>query len=159
MSSIDSSVSSVNKEILVEAPPERAFRVFTENFDSWWPRSHHIGKAELKAAVMEGRPNGRWYEIGVDGSECPWGYVIAWEPPHRVVLAWQLDGEWRYNPSLVTEVEVTFTPIGASGTRVELEHRNLERFGQFEESVRKSIGAEEGWGGLLRLYADAVGRS
>src|SRR5262249_49980704 len=89
------SMSSVNKEIVVEAPPERAFRVFTENFDNWWPRGHHIGKADMKAAIMEGRTNGRWYELGVDGTECDWGYVIAWEPPHRVVLAWQLDAQWQ----------------------------------------------------------------
>ena len=149
-------MSSVNKEIVVEAPPDRAFRVFTENFDSWWPRGHHIGKSDMKAAVMEGRPNGRWYELGVDGSECDWGYVIAWEPPHRVVLAWQLDAQWQYNPSLTTEVEVTFTPLGPSTTRVELEHRHLERFGEMEESVRKGIDSEEGWQGLLRLYAQAA---
>ena len=149
-------MSSVNKEIVVQAPPERAFRVFTENFDSWWPRGHHIGKAEMKAAIMEGKPNGRWYELGVDGSECQWGYVIAWEPPRRVVLAWQLDGQWQYDPSLVTEVEVTFTPVGASATRVELEHRLLERFGENEEAVRKGIDSEEGWGGLLQLYGKAA---
>jgi len=149
-------MSSVNKEIVVQAPPERAFRVFTENFDSWWPRGHHIGKAEMKAAIMEGKPNGRWYELGVDGSECQWGYVIAWEPPRRVVLAWQLDAQWQYDPSLVTEVEVTFTPVGASATRVELEHRLLERFGENEEAVRKGIDSEEGWGGLLQLYGKAA---
>lgn len=149
-------VSSVNKEIVVEAPPERAFRVFTERFDSWWPRGHHIGKAEMKAAIMEGRPNGRWYELGVDGSECDWGYVIAWEPPRRVVLAWQLDAQWQYNPSLTTEVEVTFTPVGASSTRVELEHRYLERFGEMEETVRKGIDSPEGWSGLLQLFAKAA---
>jgi uncharacterized protein YndB with AHSA1/START domain len=149
-------MSSVSKEIVVEATPEKAFRVFTENFDSWWPRGHHIGKADLKVAVMEGRANGRWYEVGVDGSECDWGYVIAWEPPHRVVLAWQLNGDWQYDPSFVTEVEVTFTPMGASSTRVELEHRNLERYGEKEDAVRTSISAEEGWGGLLRRFADAA---
>jgi uncharacterized protein YndB with AHSA1/START domain len=149
-------MSSVSKEIVVQASPERAFRVFTENFDSWWPRGHHIGKADLKAAVMESKPNGRWYEVGVDGSECEWGYVIAWEPPHRLVLAWQLNGQWQYDPNLVTEVEVTFTPLGAGTTRVELEHRNLERFGEHEDAVRKAIGADQGWGGLLRLYAEAA---
>ena len=149
-------MSSINKEIVVQASPERAFRVFTENFDSWWPRGHHIGKADMKAAIMEGRPNGRWYELGVDGSECQWGYVIAWEPPRRVVLAWQLNGEWQYDADLVTEVEVTFTPVGAGNTRVELEHRNLERFGEKEEAVRQAIGAEQGWGGLLQLYAKAA---
>ena len=149
-------MSSVNKEIVVQAPPERAFRVFTENFDSWWPRGHHIGKAEMKAAVIEGRPNGRWYELGVDGSECDWGYVMEWEPPRRVVLAWQLNGEWQYDPSLVTEIEVTFTPVGAGTTRVELEHRYLERFAEKEEAVRQAIGSEQGWNGLLQLYGKAA---
>ena len=144
-------MSSVSKEIVVQAPADRAFRVFTENFDSWWPRGHHIGKAEMKAAIMEGRPNGRWYELGVDGSECDWGYVIAWEPPHRVVLAWQLNGDWQYDPNLLTEVEVTFTPLSAASTRVELEHRHLERFGEKEEAVRQAIGSEQGWNGLLIL--------
>ena len=149
-------MSSVTKEIVVQAPPERAFRVFTENFDRWWPRGHHIGKGEMKAAIMEGRPNGRWYELGVDGSECDWGYVIAWEPPRRVVLAWQLDAQWHYDPSLTTEVEVTFTPVGASSTRVELEHRYLERFGEMEGAVRKGIDSPEGWSGLLELFAKAA---
>ena len=149
-------MSSVNKQIVVEAPPEKAFRVFTENFDSWWPRGHHIGKADMKAAIMEPRTNGRWYERGVDGSKCDWGYVIAWEPPHRVVLAWQLDGQWQYDPNLLTEVEVTFTPVSAGATRVELEHRNLERFGEHEEAVRKAIGSDEGWNGLLQLFAKAA---
>jgi uncharacterized protein YndB with AHSA1/START domain len=149
-------MSSVQKQIMVDAPPERAFRVFTEKFDSWWPRGHHIGKAEMKSAVMEGREKGRWYEVGVDGSECDWGYVLVWDPPRRVVLAWQLNAQWQYDPSLTTEVEVTFTPLGAASTRVELEHRYLERFGEMEESVRKGIDSEEGWGGLLRMYADAA---
>jgi uncharacterized protein YndB with AHSA1/START domain len=149
-------MSSVSKEIVVQASPERAFRVFTENFDSWWPRGHHIGKADMKAAIMEPRTNGRWYELGVDGSECDWGYVMAWEPPHRVLLAWQLNGEWQYDPSLVTEVEVTFTPVGAGSTRVELEHRNLERFGAHEEAVRSAIGSDQGWNGLLQLYGKTV---
>lgn len=149
-------VSSVQKEIVVEASPERAFRVFTEHFDSWWPRAHHIGKADLKAAIMEGKPNGRWYEVDVDGTECDWGYVMVWEPPHRLVLAWQLDGQWEYDPSLVTEVEVTFTPVGAAGTRVELEHRYLERFGELEPAARQGLESPEGWGGLLQMFADAA---
>ncbi len=149
-------MSSLQKQVIVEAPADRAFRIFTEKFDQWWPRGHHIGKADMKTAVMETRANGRWYEVGVDGSECDWGRVLVWDPPRRVVLAWQLNGKWEYDPLLVTEVEVTFTPLGAGSTRVELEHRNLERFGEHEEAVRKSIGADEGWGGLLRLYAEAA---
>ena len=149
-------MSSVQKEIIVEAPLERAFRVFTEHFDSWWPRAHHIGKADLKAAILEGKPNGRWYEVDVDGTECDWGYVMVWEPPRRLVLAWQLDGQWEYNPSLLTEVEVTFTPVSASSTRVELEHRYLERFGELETAARAGLDSPEGWGGLLQLFAGAA---
>lgn len=148
--------SSLQKQVVVEAPPERAFRVFTEKFDSWWPRGHHIGKSDMKTAIMESRANGRWYEVGVDGSECDWGRVLVWDPPRRLVLAWQLNGKWEYDPSLVTEVEVTFTPVGAASTRVVLEHRNLERFGELEQQVRKSIDSPEGWGGLLQLYAKAA---
>ena len=85
---------SVNKEIVVQAPPERAFRVFTENFDSWWPRGHHIGKADMQAAILEGRANGRWYERGVDGSECDWGEVLAYDPPRRLMLSWQISSDW-----------------------------------------------------------------
>jgi uncharacterized protein YndB with AHSA1/START domain len=152
-------MNSLQKEIVVEAPAERAFRVFTEHFDSWWPRGHHIGKADLKAAILEGKANGRWYEVGVDGSECDWGYVLEWDPPRRIVLAWQLDGNWDYDPSLVTEVEVTFTPLDAAHTRVELEHRNLERFGELAAAARQGLDSPEGWGGLLQMYAEAAFRS
>jgi uncharacterized protein YndB with AHSA1/START domain len=148
--------SRVQKEVVVEAPPERAFRVFTEKFDSWWPRAHHIGKSDMKVAIIEPRPSGRWYEVGVDGVECDWGHVLVWEPPRRIVLAWQLNAQWEYEPSLITEVEVTFTPVGDASTRVELEHRYLERFGEMEETVRQGIDSPEGWGGLLQMYADAA---
>jgi uncharacterized protein YndB with AHSA1/START domain len=147
---------SVTKAITVEAPIERAFAVFTEGFDGWWPRGHHIGEADLDKAVMEPRAGGRWYERGVDGSECDWGSVLAWEPPRRVVLAWQLDGEWKHDPDFLTEVEVRFTAEGPDRTHVELEHRNLERFGDAMEKVRASIGSDDGWGGLLEAYAKAA---
>ena len=140
----------------VNASLERAFRFFTGSLTAWWPAEYHIGAADMAEVVMEPRVGGRWFERGVDGSECDWGYVIAWEPPHRVVLAWQLNGQWQYDPNLVTEVEVTFTPVSAGATRVELEHRNLERFGEHEEAVRKAIGSDEGWNGLLVLYAKAA---
>lgn len=149
-------MSSVEKEVIVEAPPERAFRVFTENFDSWWPRAHHIGKSDMKVAIIEPRPSGRWYEVGVDGTEGDWGHVLVWEPPRRIVLAWQLNAQWEYEPSLITEVEITFTPVGDASTRVELEHRYLERFGDKEDAVRQGIDSPEGWGGLLHMYADAA---
>jgi len=147
---------SVTKAITVEAPIEHAFSVFTEGFDSWWPRGHHIGEADLAEAVMEAREGGRFYEKSVDGSECEWGRVLAWDPPNRVVLAWQLTAEWQYDPDFLTEVEVRFTADGPGRTQVELEHRNLERYGEDMEKVRAAVGSDDGWGGQLRTYAQAA---
>ena len=147
---------SVTKAITVEAPIERAFSVFTEGFDSWWPRTHHIGDADLAEAVIEPREGGRFYERSVDGGECEWGRVLAWDPPSRVVLAWQLTSEWKYDRDFLTEVEVRFTAHGPARTRVELEHRNLERYGDDLEKVRDAVGSDGGWGGLLRTYAQAA---
>jgi uncharacterized protein YndB with AHSA1/START domain len=147
---------SVTKAITVEAPIEHAFSVFTAGFDRWGPRGHHIGEADLAEAVMEAREGGRFYEKSVDGSECEWGRVLAWDPPNRVVLAWQLTAEWQYDPDFLTEVEVRFTADGPGRTQVELEHRNLERYGEDMEKVRAAVGSDDGWGGLLRTYAQAA---
>jgi uncharacterized protein YndB with AHSA1/START domain len=151
-----STISPVHKEIVVEAPPERAFRVFTSGFDKWWPREHHIGKAPLARAVMEPRAGGRWYEIGTDDSECNWGTVLVWEPPRRVVMAWKLNAEWQYDANLVTEVEVTFASAGPMQTLVTLEHRNLERFGEKAATTKQSLDSPQGWGGLLQLFAKSA---
>ena len=149
-------MSSIRSEVIVEAPPDRAFRVFTEKMDTWWPATHHIGKADLKSIVLERRANGRWAEIGTDGSECQWGKVLVWDPPKRIVLGWQLTAEWQFDETFLTEVEVSFTPMGASQTRVALEHRNLERFGAMEEQIAKSV--DGGWAQILQGYAEAAGR-
>jgi uncharacterized protein YndB with AHSA1/START domain len=149
--------ASVRKSVEVAAPVEKAFRVFTEGFDMWWSRDHHIGEAELKEAVLEGRPGGRWYERGVDGSECEWGKVLVWEPPHRLVLAWQIGAQWHFDADLVTEVEVRFDPVGPDRTRVELEHRDLDRYGDTQEQMRASLDSEGGWQGLLEAFARAAG--
>jgi uncharacterized protein YndB with AHSA1/START domain len=152
--------TSVHKSVSVEVGRERAFAVFTEGFDGWWIRSHHLGEAELEVAVLEPRKGGRWYERCVDGSECDWGYVIAWEPPERLVLAWQINGRWEHDPSLVTEVEVTFTEESPSRTRVDLHHRNLDRMGEAAASARAAFESDGGWPGLLRAfaaYAEAAG--
>jgi uncharacterized protein YndB with AHSA1/START domain len=146
----------VRKTLHVKAAPEHAFKVFTAGMGRWWPKSHHIGKVELKDVTIEPRAGGRWYEKGEDGSECQWGYVIAWEPPRRLVLAWQLSAEWQFDASLVTEVEVAFIPDG-TGTRVEFEHRNLERFGDKAAAVRDAISSPGGWPGILDEFAKVVG--
>lgn len=146
----------VRKSIRVDAPRERAFDVFTAGIGRWWPKSHHIGAADLDTLVFEPREGGRWFERGVDGSECEVGKVLVWDPPARLVLAWQLTPEFKYDPDLVTEVEVQFIAEGANATRVELEHRNLERFGDRVDAMRQQIDGPGGWGDLLQLFAQAA---
>jgi uncharacterized protein YndB with AHSA1/START domain len=142
---------AIRKQLTVEAPLERAFRVFTSDMGTWWPKSHHIGAAPMKECVIEPKVNGRWYELDEDGSTCEWGKVLAWEPPRRLVLAWQLGPDFKYDPTLVTEVEVTFTTLGPKQTRVDFEHRNLERFGAAAERLRGEM--DKGWGQILDSFA------
>jgi len=150
--------TAVRQSVVVQAPPERAFEVFTAGMSSWWPMAtHKIGTAPMVAAVIEPRPGGRWFERGEDGSECDWGRVIAWEPPHRVVLAWQLNADYEFDPDLHTELEVRFSPDGADGTRVELEHRGLDAYGARTAEMRDAFGSDGGWTGLLRRFAEAAG--
>jgi len=146
----------VRKQIVVAASRQRAFEVFTDRIDAWWPRSHHIGKSPLARAVLEARVGGRWFSLCEDGSECDIGKVLEWEPPRRVLLAWQVNADWQYDPGFVTEVEVRFVELGPRETRVELEHRNLDRYGVRESEVRNSIGSPGGWPGILQCYADLV---
>jgi uncharacterized protein YndB with AHSA1/START domain len=145
----------VRNAITVAAPPEAAFARFVERMGTWWPSAYSIGSSAQKAVVIEPRAAGRWYEIGEDGSECDWGEVLAWEPPGRIVLAWRIGADWRFDPGLVTEVEVRFLPDGADGTRVELEHRLLENMGAAAEAARASFDSEQGWGSVLASYAAA----
>ena len=146
----------VRKSITVKADAARAFEVFTGRIGSWWPRTHCIASSPQKDVVLEPKVGGRWFEIGEDGSQCNWGKVLAWEPPMRVLLAWQVNADWKYDPEFITEVEVRFTALAAGETRVDLEHRNLERFGDKIESVRNAIDSEGGWTGILKVYAEVV---
>jgi uncharacterized protein YndB with AHSA1/START domain len=148
-----SHVEPVRKSIVVTTSPERAFRIFTEGIDRWWPREHHIGTSPLKRAILEPRPGGRWYSICEDGSECDTGKVLTWDPPRRLVLGWQITAQWKYDPSFLTEVEVSFTPEGSKRTRVDLEHRNLERYGVDATELRKGIDSPDGWGRTLQTFA------
>ena len=150
-------MSSVRSEVVVEAPADRAFRVFTEKMETWWPPTHHIAKADMKSIILDRRTNGRWAEVGIDGSECDWGRVLVWDPPRRLVLAWQLTAQWQFDANFVTEVEINFTPMGEGKTRVALEHRNLERFGTAAEEFIKGISNQEGgWPMILRAFATAA---
>jgi uncharacterized protein YndB with AHSA1/START domain len=143
----------IRKSVLVNAPRERAFEVFTAGIGRWWPKTHHIGAANLDTLVIEPRQGGRWYERGMDGSECEIGKVLVWQPPARLVLAWQLTHDWKFDPNLITEVEVQFIAEGLDVTRVDLEHRNLERFGAQADAVRAIYDSPSGWPGLLQAFA------
>ncbi len=147
----------VRRAIEVNASQAKAFEVFTRKTSAWWPKQHHIGKAPLAEAIIEPRVGGRWYERGEDGSECDWGRVLAWNPPHGVILAWQLTASFQFDPNFVTEVEVRFVALAEGRTRVELEHRNLERYGDAADRVRDQVGADTGWGAILRSFGALAG--
>jgi uncharacterized protein YndB with AHSA1/START domain len=149
----------VRKSIRVSVPRERAFEVFTTGIGRWWPKTHHIGAAEPETVVIEPRQGGRWFERGVDGSECEVGKVLVWDPPTRLLLAWQLNADWKYDSNLITEVDVQFIAEGDNATRVELEHRNLDRLGATADAMRQMIDAPNGWGGLLQLFAQFAAQS
>jgi hypothetical protein len=155
MTTTDEAIAPVRKSVTVKASVEHAFRVFTEGFDTWWPRTHHVGESPLATAVIEGRIGGRCYGRSVDGTECPWGRVTAWDPPRRFAFAWMLDGAWKFDPDVdrASEVEVTFADAGDGHTRVDLEHRHFERHGATGAQVRTGVDSPNGWADLLRLYA------
>jgi uncharacterized protein YndB with AHSA1/START domain len=147
-------VAPIRKSLTVRADPQKAFDVFTAKMSSWWPSAYSIGASPFKDVVMEPRTNGRWFERSADGAECAWGKVIAWNPPSQVTLAWQINGQWQYDPALVTEIEVRFTPAGKGETRIDFEHRHLERLGEAAEAVRAQL--ESGWPTLLNALAVAI---
>jgi uncharacterized protein YndB with AHSA1/START domain len=152
MSNLEIRPAPVKRSVVVKASVERSFAAFTGNIGRWWPRTHSIGSTPPVNVMLEGRTGGRWYEVGTDGGECEWGKVLVWEPPARLILGWQIDANWKYDPNFVTEVEVTFTALADGGTRVDLEHRNLERYGDQAARIRESIGSERGWLGILESF-------
>jgi uncharacterized protein YndB with AHSA1/START domain len=145
---------AIRRTVTVDATADRAFRVFTESFTSWWPADYHIGEADYAEAVIEPHQGGRWYERGQDGSECDWGRVLVWEPPARLVLTWQINGQWQYDPDPrhASELEVRFTEREPGRTTVDLEHRLLERLPHGQQ-MHESVSADGGWGTLLEAYA------
>jgi uncharacterized protein YndB with AHSA1/START domain len=142
-----STETAVQTSVTVEAPAERAFEVFTGDMKSWWPPEHHILASELVDTVVEPRTGGALYDVGADGNSCQWGTVVAFEPPSRFVFQWNVSLQWQVelDPAKSSEVEVRFIPEGPSTTRVELEHRNLERHGEGWESMRDAVGSDTGW--------------
>ena len=150
---------SVRKSITVNAPVAHVFRTFTANQNDWWPRSHHIGNSDRFTAIVEPRVGGRWFERSEDGSECDWGRVLIWEEPKRIVLSWDLNAEFRYDPALNTEVEVRFIAETPRRTRVELEHRGLERYGDKAAAMRDIYDAPDAWAGTLASMRDQAEKS
>ena len=155
---IPASAASVRSSVEVEAPIERAFEVFTEGIGSWWDPTHHILQAELAEMVFEPRVGGRIRDRGVDGSECCWARVLAYEPPHRLVFSWDISLQWQLetDPEKTSEVEVRFIADGPQRTRVELEHRNLDRHGEGWEQMRDAVGSAGGWPAGLRSLAARI---
>jgi uncharacterized protein YndB with AHSA1/START domain len=150
--------TSVRTEIVVEAPVERAFRVFTEDFGSFKPPEHNMLGVDIAETIFEPRVGGHLYDRGVDGSECRWARVLAYEPPERVVISWDISPQWQIETDLekTSEVEVRFIAETQERTRVELEHRNLERHGDGWEAERDSVGGDGGWPLYLRRFAEVL---
>ncbi len=149
---------TVRKTITVDAHKERAFAVFSEQIGSWWPlEGKSIGTAEAETAILDPRAGGRWYERGIDGSECDWGRVLSYDPPDRLVLNWQISADWRYAPDINSEVEVRAVTEGENRTRIELEHRGLaEAYGNQAEQVYAIFDSSDGWSDILERYGKAA---
>jgi uncharacterized protein YndB with AHSA1/START domain len=152
----DITETTVHKSITVNAPIERAFEVFTTRFDTWWPRSHHIGAPDIAEAVLDQRAGGRWYERGVDGSECDWGAVLEFDPPSHVALSWRIDGTFHSDAGPGSRVDVWFTQESPDVTRVDLAHSQLDRHGETWRQLRDGVDSDGGWATLLDTYATAV---
>lgn len=152
--------NSVRKSVRVQASQDVAWRVFTEQMGSWWPLANYkIGQAKAIDAIVEPKVGGRWYELGEDGSICQWGSVLAWEPHSRLLLSWDITANWQYDPELKTEIELRFIPDGKSVTRVELEHRRLDRYGERRDEMRQIFETGGDWGRLLEMFAGRAAAS
>jgi uncharacterized protein YndB with AHSA1/START domain len=153
----------VRKSVRVQAPVERAFTVFVEQMETWWPATHHIGKTPFETICVEPRVGGRWYERNAEGSLCDWGTVLAWDPPHRVAFSWHLgpghdSPDWTFDADMekASQVEVRFLPDGPSATLVELEHSKLERHGEGYEQLRAVFDGPGAWTGILAEFAKKI---
>jgi uncharacterized protein YndB with AHSA1/START domain len=147
--------TSIRTEVVVDTPAERAFRMFTERFDRIKPREHNMLGVDIAESVFEPRAGGRVYDRGVDGSECHWGRVLVYEPPDRIVFSWDINPQWQIEADLdrTSEVEVRFIADGPARTRIELEHRNLDRHGDGWEGTREGVRGDQGWPLYLDRFA------
>jgi uncharacterized protein YndB with AHSA1/START domain len=149
-------VEAIRREVVVEVGQERAFELFTADMTSWWPSHHHIGSAPIQEIIVEPRSGGRWYTKHEDGTETSTGAVVAWEPPGRLVITWQIAADWKFHTDVVTTVEVRFEPVGEDRTRVLLEHRDLDGFGADAVEMRKTFEDPGAWTATLAAYAAAA---
>ncbi len=152
-------IEPVRHTITVPVDVDTAFRVFVEDMGDWWPREHHIGPEPRATTRIEQSVGGEVVEVGPDGSECRMGTVLAWEPPVRLVVAWQITPQFTPEPDLArsSEYEVRFTAVDERTTTVDLEHRNFERHGEGGEGLRGAVVGPEGWPYVLHGYASHVG--
>jgi uncharacterized protein YndB with AHSA1/START domain len=150
--------TSVRNSIVVEAPIERAFSVFTDGIGTWMPSEYNLLDVDIAERIFEPRVGGHVYDRGTDGSECHWARVLAYEPPNRVVISWNISPNWQLetDPGKTSEIEVRFAAETPERTRVELEHRNLDRHGDGWEQTRDSVSGDGGWGHCLRRLAEQL---
>jgi uncharacterized protein YndB with AHSA1/START domain len=150
--------TAVSHEIVVEAPIERAFAVFTDDFGAIKPREHNLLAVDIAETTFEPRAGGHIVDRGVDGSECRWARILAYEPPDRVVFSWDINPQWQLetDPERTSEVEVRFIAETPDRTRVVLEHRNLDRHLQGWEGVREGVDSEAGWPLYLQRFAQLL---
>jgi uncharacterized protein YndB with AHSA1/START domain len=150
--------TTVRTGIVIDVPADRAFALFTERFDRIKPREHNLLGVDIAESVFEARAGGRVYDRGVDGSECQWGRVVAYEPPARIVFTWDISPTWQpqTDPAKASEVEVRFVADGPDRTRVELEHRHLDRHGEGWEGTREGVGGDGGWPLYLERFGTVV---
>jgi uncharacterized protein YndB with AHSA1/START domain len=156
--STQASDTATRHSIVVEAPIERAFSVFTDGFGTFKPREHNMLGVDIAETVFESHVGGNIYDRGVDGSECRWARILAFEPPNRVLFSWDISPQWQLetDPDKTSEVEVRFIAEAGDRTRVELEHRNLDRHGPGWEAEREGVGGEGGWPLYLDRFAQQL---
>jgi uncharacterized protein YndB with AHSA1/START domain len=153
--------TSISTSVVVDAPLERAFTIFVEDWGAIKPRDHNLLEADIAESVFEPRVGGHLYDRAVDGSECRFARVLAYEPPDRLVFSWDISPQWQLesDPERASEVEVRFTAESPARTRVELEHRHLDRHGDGWEAVRSGVDSDDGWPLYLSRFADVVRES
>ena len=144
-------IAPVRKSVHVKAPIAHAFEVFTSGLTRWWPFDHGVGKKPIAKVLMEPRLGGRWLEIAHDGSETSVATITLWEPPHRLVMIWQINAQWKPDPAMKSEVDIRFTADGPGATHVELVHHKFETMGaEAGASMRKDVNG--GWPGLIERF-------